>query len=214
MANLSVVINFKEERTILVYHEERNYKLADLGKASWVYLTSVGAKFDQLHEQVISYVKKTGAKLVFAPGSYQRRAGKERLREVISLSEVMIVNKREAQELLKRETGEVKELLGGLRELGTKVAVITDGERGSWSDDGEQVKFVGVFPETEVVERTGAGDAYAAGLVGGLVLKQDLGEAMRWGSVNAASVIEYIGSRQGLLTREKLEERLARWPKS
>ena len=37
-------------------------------------------------------------------------------------------------------------------------------------------------------------------------------EAMRWGSANAASVVEHIGAREGLLTREALEQRLVDCP--
>jgi sugar/nucleoside kinase (ribokinase family) len=45
--NLSVVINFKGERTIFVYHEPRDYQLPPLEEPKWIYLTSAsGEGFD------------------------------------------------------------------------------------------------------------------------------------------------------------------------
>ncbi|HEY4527710.1 MAG TPA: hypothetical protein VJL09_01565 [Candidatus Paceibacterota bacterium] len=37
-------------------------------------------------------------------------------------------------------------------------------------------------------------------------------EALRWAPVNSMSVVQYVGAREGLLTREKLEEYLAKAP--
>src|SRR3990167_8675239 len=42
-SNLSTVINFQSERTILVYHQKWIYKLPDLDNTRWVYFTSVSA---------------------------------------------------------------------------------------------------------------------------------------------------------------------------
>ena len=199
-SNLSVIINFRGERTILAYHEAREYRWPEVVQIGWVYLTSAGKGFEKLYDEARGYVAKIGAKLVFAPGSTQMRAGKEELRGTMEQADLMIVNKREAQELLGHETEVVGELLTGLRNWGPKTAIITDGERGSWADDGAGVKFVGAEPAV-TVERTGAGDAYAAGLVAGLIEGKNITEAMRWGSVNAASVIGQIGSRAGLLRK-------------
>ena len=41
-SNFSVVLNYSAERSIFVYHEERNYNLPELGETKWVYFTSVG----------------------------------------------------------------------------------------------------------------------------------------------------------------------------
>ncbi len=211
-SNLSAIINFRRERTILTYHEKREYHLPVLAETGWVYLTSLAEGFEPVHREIVEYVKKVGAKLVFQPGSYQRRAGEADLALVLKAAEVMIVNKREAQELLKNESEVIPELLKGLREWGPKTVVITDGERGSYSADGERVRWTGICPQTRFVERTGAGDAYATGLVAALIQGKDLGEAMRWGSANASAVVEYIGSREGLLRKEGMKERLKQCP--
>ena len=186
-SNFSTVINFKGERTILVYHEERDYQVPRMEPSQWVYLTSVGKGHDQLHQQVLDYVHRAGAKLVFQPGSHQLRDGLEKLKPVMSATYAFIVNKEEAQKLLGKED-EVKQLLPRIYELGPKMVVITDGTNGSWSYDGQVVRF--------------------AALIKGL----DVEMAMRWGSANGSSVVEHVGAREGLLNIDKIEERIKSCP--
>lgn len=210
-SNFSAVINFKAERTILVYHEDRTYNLPELDKSKWVYFTSLGKGHDVLHEQIPAYIKSSGAKLAFQPGSHQIREGKERFKPILDVTEVILINKRESEEILGK-TGEVPELLRGMGELGPKIVVITDGKDGSWTFDGEKIRFCPTFPEKEIKERTGAGDAYSTGFVAGLISDIGVEEAMKWGSVNGASVVEYIGAREGLLTRDAMEKRVEASP--
>ncbi len=55
---------------------------------------------------------------------------------------------------------------------------------------------------------TGAGDAYATGLLVGLFRGNRLSEAMRWGAANGAAVVERIGAQTGLLTYGQMQEKL------
>jgi len=206
-SNFSVVVNVGAERTILVYHEKREYKLPELAETKWLYFTSLGKGHDLLHRQIPEFIKKSGAKLAFQPGSHQLREGKEGLREILEVTEVILLNKEEAAGLLGSK-GEMKELLKNLASLGPKIVVITDGVNGSWSFDGKTVRLAGIFPESETVERTGAGDAYSTAFVAGLISGEEVGQAMRWGSANASSVVEHIGAREGLLTKEGMKKRL------
>ncbi|MBI2010546.1 MAG: carbohydrate kinase family protein [Candidatus Chisholmbacteria bacterium] len=210
-SNFSVVVNVGTERTILVYHEKRNYNLPELGEARWVYYTSVGKGHEILHEQISAYSRKSGAKLAFQPGSYQLREGREGLKNILESTEVLLLNKEEAAEILGRKA-EIAEMARGLTNLGPKIAVVTDGRKGSWTYDGAVMRMMGIIPEKEEVERTGAGDAYSTAFVAALILGEGVSEAMRWGSANASSVVEHIGAREGLLTREGIEERLRSCP--
>ncbi|KKW28054.1 MAG: hypothetical protein UY71_C0033G0008, partial [Parcubacteria group bacterium GW2011_GWB1_52_7] len=45
-----------------------------------------------------------------------------------------------------------------------------------------------------------------------LALGKSVREALMWGPVNSMSVVQQIGARAGLLTRERLEEYLAKAP--
>jgi ribokinase len=61
-------------------------------------------------------------------------------------------------------------------------------------------------------ERTGAGDAFASTFTVALALGKTLEEALMWGPVNSASVVQDIGAQRGLLSRAQIEEWLAKAP--
>ena len=62
--------------------------------------------------------------------------------------------------------------------------------------------------KVEVVEKTGAGDAYTAGFLAATLNNQPIEEAMHWGALDSASVIQKTGAEDGLLTKLELEEKL------
>ena len=68
-----------------------------------------------------------------------------------------------------------------------------------------------IYPH-KPIERTGAGDAYASTLVSVLASGKNLEEALRWAGINSMSVTQYVGAQRGLLSREKIEEYLAKAP--
>lgn len=217
--NYSVVLNFQGDRTILVYHELRDYNLPALAKSDWVYLTSMGPNHQKLHQQVVDYVEKTGAKLGFNPGTHQLKEGLEALRPLIKKSTVLFVNKEEAQRLVgsdkienprhsRDEHGDIKKLLQDLHNEGAKIVVITNGIKGSYSFDGDNFYFLDILKWPDI-ERTGCGDSYSTGFISALHLGCDVQEAMRWGTVNAASVLQKIGAQEGLLRRQELLKILA-----
>jgi len=72
---------------------------------------------------------------------------------------------------------------------------------------------VPVFPDdAAVVDRTGAGDAFAATLVAGIASGRSLEEALLRAPVNSMRVVQEVGSQAGLLHRDALEALLADAP--
>ena len=201
-SNFSAVLNYRGERTILVHHEHRDYVLPKLAPAAWVYLSSMGPGFEKIHGALLRYVKKHKAKMGFNPGSFQMKARLKKLALVIRQSTVFFVNREEAETLLKKRA-DIKTLLRLLHRLGPKIAVITDGPKGSYSFDGKQILFLPIFP-AKIVERTGTGDAYSTGFISALAHGYGVAEAMRWGTFNSASKIQSIGARQGLLSKSAM----------
>lgn len=209
-SNYSVVLNYRAERTILVYHIDRTYRLPKLKPTKWMYLTSLGKNHLDLHKQVAAHVKKTGTKLGFNPGTHQLKQGLEKLKPMLAVTEVLFVNKEEARRIV-GEIADMKELLMAARHLGPKVVVITDGEKGSYAYDGREFWKCGIT-DTPVVERTGAGDSFATAFLAALNHGKGVAEAIRWGTMNSASVITKVGPQAGLLTKSGMAAWLRKFP--
>ncbi|MDA1337441.1 MAG: carbohydrate kinase family protein [bacterium] len=209
-SNFSVVLNYKAERTILVYHERRTYKLPKLALAKWLYYSSLAKGHDALHREIPKYVKKNKAYLGFNPGSHQLNEGIAKLRPILKVTTVLFVNREEAQFLVGKEP-DIKKLMAKLHKEGVKIVAITDGPKGSYASDGNNVFYLKVFP-APLVERTGAGDSFSTGFISALVYGKRVENAMCWGTVNSASVIGKIGAREGLLRKQEVESILKKHP--
>jgi sugar/nucleoside kinase (ribokinase family) len=209
--NYSTVLNYDSERTILVYHEPRHYTLPfGLRKAKWLYLTALGEGSESMHPDIINYVDESGVKLIFQPGTYHMKLGRGRLEPLIAISEIIAVNKQEAQRIVNNDSKDMKHLLNDLHKIGAKIVLITDGPGGSYTYDGAKYLKLGIF-DAPVVERTGVGDAFTVAFMAALHFGKTIGEAMRWGSANSTSVISSIGPQHGLLNRPALEHMLTRY---
>lgn len=209
--NSSVVLNYKAERTILVYHIDRKYEMPKFKPTKWFYLTSMGKNHMDFHAEFVEYVRRTDTKLGFNPGTHQLKQGLEKLRPMLEATNVLFVNKEEAQRLV-GQIPDMKELLTAMRRVGPKIVVITDGENGSYAYDGLKYWKCGIT-DTPVVERTGAGDSFATAFLAALIHGKSVPEALHWGTMNSASVITKVGPEAGLLTKSQMRTWLRKYPK-
>lgn len=206
-SNYSSIINYQGERTIFTYHAPRSYEFpVALPQVPWVYLTSMGEAFRPFYNHMLEWLTKNPEiKLAFNPGSWQLRNESNEVKQIIARSQMIYVNRKEAEKLTNfgDSNGKEKELLSALANLGPKICVITDGGRGAFATNGQVFLRVGVLP-IEAYERTGAGDAFGAGCLSAIIKGKTLDEALIWGTVNSASVIGYTGSQRGLLRIDEM----------
>ncbi|KKR78120.1 MAG: hypothetical protein UU23_C0003G0018 [Candidatus Curtissbacteria bacterium GW2011_GWA1_40_9] len=207
-SNTSVIITFQGERTAFVYHQPWFYRLPNLKSAKWVYFTSVAETFidSNLVDEIAHYIDKTGARLAFSPGTLQIKTNIKRYPKTLERCELLACNLEEAKRILEidvTESVDTHDLISKLHLLGPKIILVTDGEEGSYASDGMHVFKAGIFP-TQIVEKTGAGDAYCAAFISALILGETLKEAMIWGTINAANTLRYIGPQNGQMSRDQL----------
>jgi len=213
-SNYSAVLNFEGERTIFVYHQPWKYRLPKLEPAKWVYLTSMSESFTSstLMEDLAAYLKESGAKFSYNPGTYQMKAGVKNYPELLKLTEYLFVNVEEAKRILEipeEQHVDIKELLKkSITDLNIKNAVITDGREGSYAYDQKDFYRIAEFPGDRV-EATGAGDAYATACEAALFYGHPLSEGMAWGAINAAYKVKKVGPQAGLLRKPEMEKILA-----
>jgi len=206
-SNHNIVLTFDNERTILTHHQNWDYSLPDLEQSKCIYLTSLSESVvkTSLLADLVRFLERTGAKLVFQPGTFQIKLGIKKQSRLLSMTQLLVMNKEEAKIFLSINHEEMKTLLQELHDLGPKQVIITDGKDGSFGFDGEKYYQLGLFP-AKLVEMTGAGDAYASGVTAALLQGKDLSEAMRWGTANSAGVVEEVGPQKGLLHKNKIGE--------
>jgi len=88
--------------------------------------------------------------------------------------------------------------------LGAGTVVVTLGERGLVAVDGEGVIELPA-PHVDFVEPSGAGDAFAAGLVYGLLQGWPLRRSLEFASAIGASACTHLGCTAGLFTRAEAD---------
>lgn len=120
--------------------------------------------------------------------------------------DILLGNDGEATSLFKTTT--LQDALNIIDSI-VPVAAITKGAEGSIiCKDGEQYE-VKADAVTNVVDTTGAGDLYAAGVLYGLAQGKDPATCGRLGSLAAAEVISHIGARPQKPLAELAQEKLA-----
>ncbi|HCM53937.1 MAG TPA: hypothetical protein DIS59_03255, partial [Candidatus Magasanikbacteria bacterium] len=209
----SVVLNYGSERTILSYHAKRTYALGTLPDTKWIYYTSLGASFETLQKQLVTYLKAhPDVQLAMNPGSYQFAHGLESIQHILPRVAVLMVNKEEAAKLAgSTNRTSIQTLLMSLHAKGPKTIVITDGVQGAYGSQAGSVLHMPPYP-IEAKAKTGAGDAFTSGFLAALMQKKSLEEAMQWGTANAGGVIQKFGAQEGLLNKKGIQTIIDTYP--
>lgn len=90
-----------------------------------------------------------------------------------------------------------------------ETAVLTRGKRGSLIIAGDDFHVIDAHPVETLVDTTGAGDLYAAGVLYGLSQRFGLAHCGRLGSLAAAEVISHVGARPAVPLSELASSVLA-----
>jgi len=143
-----------------------------------------------------------GIPFVFDPGQGLPMFGGAELTEFVKLASYVAVNDYEGQ-MLQERTGSKLEELAKL----VKAVVVTMGARGSVVyAGGQQIEIPCVKPQ-EVVDPTGCGDAYRAGLLYGLAAGLDWPLTGRLASLLGALKIAKRGGQNHHFTRDEIAQR-------
>ncbi len=213
--NYHYVLWKDDDRTILIKHEQFTPVIPDIGSPKWLYLSSLGGHTLPFHHELIEYVKNhPETKLAFQPGTFQLGFGVE-LAELYKITDVVCMNKEEAEQLLNLEGVSVQELMDGLEKMGPKVVIVTDGPHGAYMKYDNTYFSMPLYPDiAPPLERTGAGDAFFSTFIAYLAKGYDAPYAMRRAPINSMNVVQHVGAQEGLLTEVALEEYLKKAPES
>jgi ribokinase len=216
-SNYHYVLWYKEERTILIKHEEYDYHWPHLKPEEvpqWIYFSSISKNALPFHDDMVEWLNKNPeVKLAFQPGTFQIDAGTERLQHLYERTEVLVLNREEAVEVTKGNYDDLHDLFNKLHELGPKIVCITDGPAGAYGSDGENRFKMPPYPDPgPPKERTGAGDAFTSTFVAALIKGNNVEGALQWAPINSMNVVQNVGAQEGLLTEKQIDEYLRNSP--
>ncbi len=204
----SAVLSLQGEKTILASYLHKPLKLPrPFPETKWVYVCEMGNAYEQTYRDLLRELKKDHVLLGYNPGNEQVRDRKPILFEMIERASVLFVNVEEGKTIVNNPRLKIKHLAEALFRLGPDEIVITDGRNGSYGYNGTTLFACPIFPG-ERIESTGAGDSFASAYIGAKMNGESMQEALRWGSVNSASVVHEIGPTKGLLTQKQIQARL------
>jgi len=177
--------------------EEVNLEYAR--QTEFLHLTSVDAKPFQAQKRLIEEL--SNFKVSLDPGEIYARKGLARLKLFIKRCFVVMPSENE----LKVLTGKIwREGAKKLLKEGAGIVAVKLGEKGCYVTDGSQSHMVPPY-RTRVVDTTGAGDAFCAGFLYGLLKKRDLYECGLLGNLVASKCIAKTGARTGLPTLQDVQ---------
>lgn len=200
-----ILVHPSGERTILSYKGEGQHFNAqkiplEKVKTNWFFLDSMGGH-DDLLEKVFDYAEKNKIKIAMNPGGKELDRGLEKLRPFLEKTDIFIANKEEQAQLTGLSSAPTEEILRRLKEIIPGVAVLTDGPRGVFVRDAGGSQYLAGVPDSPVVERTGAGDAFSSGFVSEYIRSKDIPRAIQFATANASSVVTKFGAKAGILKK-------------
>jgi ribokinase len=164
-------------------------------RTKFLHLTSfVGEESFQTQKRLLA-ILSGDVKVSFDPGAVYARRGYSALEPIIKKTYVLMPNSFELEQL----TGESDYCKGAdfMIGRGVKIVAVKLGSAGCYVTDGRERLRIEPF-RVKVFDTTGAGDAFCAGFLCGLVKNRSLSECGRIANFVASRCVMQMGARAGL----------------
>jgi len=197
------IILAEGEKYMIAYRGANRYLSADIIKEkelSGVSHIHVSGGRIEVAEEAFKVAKKSAnGSTSYDPGSVNARKGLNALKEVISLTDILFLNTRELEYLLRGNS------LQKLFEINPQlIVVIKKGSKGSEAVTSKESVEVPAF-KVHVVDVTGAGDAFDAGFLVGYLRKLNLKECLAFANAVAGIKVTRKGARNSPTLSEVVE---------
>ena len=196
-----IMIATNGERTILNHRGRASVKggkMMDFDVISgfdWVYPTSLGDGGLPMLREIIDIAAKNNVKVMLNPAGPEL-AEPSKLRSLLENVDVLCMNKEEMQMIVHGE--DLEELVRHAL-IYAPVVIVSDGPNGVVASDGKTIVRAGMYEDVPVIDRTGAGDAFASGFLSQWSQGKSLRESIIFASANSTSVVTKIGAKAGIL---------------
>ena len=198
-----IMIATNGERTILNHRgksigpDGRGLDFDAIKDADWIYPTSLGFGGLTLLRKILDVAEDHKVKVMLNPAGPEL-AEPDKLKPLLESVDVLCLNKEEMKMLVHGE--ELEELaIHGLNYC--PVVIVSDGPNGVVATDGKTIVRAGMYEDVPVIDRTGAGDAFASGFLSQWSQGKSLKDSIVFASANSTSVVTKIGAKDGILRK-------------
>ena len=179
----------------------RNYSLADVSSES-PDLVVVSPNDPVAMVKLTDECRARGIPFVYDPSQQVPRLSGEELRRGMLGAYLMVVNTYEASVICSKTSLTLADLRDQI-----EILIITASENGSTVYSGDTVMEIPAFAPSEIVDPTGAGDAYRAGLMAGIARGLPLETSAKVGALSATYALEQVGTQNHDFTAAVFVER-------
>ncbi len=199
----SIFLTESGDRSIVHYTTPHVHVFTETNKrnllsARMVYLGNLPHVSFAEKVQLLRYLKHNNIFIVLNLGVEDCRRTNEELSQLLSLVNVFILNGYEFADLVKKKFESITfsdhVVQKYANSLSDTAVVVTLGKRGSYLYNGNKILHQKAFDVPQIVDTTGAGDAYIAGFTAVLHKTQSYEKAMEEGSKYASKILKHIGA--------------------
>lgn len=220
MTSFSLILSASSGERVILYESGTNSHMHDAVfdksaafSCDWIFLNHIHDRSCIIEDDLLELVgKPDGPGLSWNPGGCHIEKGinEERTQKLLAAVDLLFLNREEAMAF----TGASSDV-GALRLLlaaGAGVVCITDGPRGAIASDGTKLYRCAAANQSDIVDTTGAGDAFGTGVTWAKLQGMSLPEMLQAGTINATSVLSSFGAQKTLLTETEMHIRIGQHP--
>lgn len=228
-----ILVSFQGDRTVLAHRganahvAEKEVNFEAIKNSRWVYVSPLSGNSNKILDKVAKFCEENKINLAINAGTTALKKGAKYFSRILKTAQIVVMNKEEAALVtniqVRPDTKEEKysmcevhpDIISMLKQLkaGTNaITAITDGKNGVYCYDGKEILMCPQYPAV-VTSTLGAGDAFSSTFCAAMdKYNWDIEKALKYATVNSASVCEHFGAQEGFLTFDEIEEKIKAQP--
>lgn len=220
-------------RSANLYQSMQQFPLSLLKELDLLFIGPLSGASKEMLQPLVDAAYNEGVPIACNPGLSQLTEKTVPFIEALKKIDTVIVNTRESGFLMQRLLEEpesplfvtsssaphllqeyvhfgsryftINEVARTILDHGPQTLVITNGSEGVYVITKEKIYFHPSIPSSPV-SSLGAGDAFSSAFLGARLQERSIQEALRYGVMNATSVLSYPDAQKGLLRSSTLQE--------
>ncbi len=224
-----ILVSFQGDRTVLAHRganahvHEKEVNFDAIKNSRWVYVSPLSGDSNKILDKISKFCEENKINLAINAGTTALKKGAKYFSKILKTAQIVVMNKEEASLVTKIQVRpdskeekfslcevhpDIVSMLKQLRMGTDAVVAITDGKNGVYCFDGKTIYICPQFPAI-VTSTLGAGDAFSSTFCASVdKFNWDIEKALKYATVNSASVCEHFGAQEGFLKFGEIEEKI------